>query len=170
MFSVELETSAATKTLDDLASLMADLSPVMEGIGEMLTASTRDRLVQGVSPDGTPFAPRSPATLDAYERSPDGYGPVPLWRSGHMRSETLHASYGPNWIRFGSSAEYSGVVQFGAGQGAFGAIFTKDKRGRDHSHLIPWGDIPARPFIGLSQVDQAGIQDIVVEFLETIGA
>lgn len=61
------------------------------------------------------------------------------------------------------------MMQFGAEQGAFGAIFTTDERGRDHSHLIPWGDIPARPFIGLSLADEASIHDIVAEFLQAIG-
>jgi len=30
---------------------------------------------------------------------------------------------------------------------------------------IPWGDIPARPFLGLSDEDRSGILDIVSEAL-----
>lgn len=82
MFSVELDTSAATKALDDLAVLMADLSPIMQDIGEMLTASTRNRMEQGIAPDGSPFVPRSPATLATYARSSDPYDMVPLGAPG----------------------------------------------------------------------------------------
>ena len=57
-------------------------------------------------------------------------------------------------------------MQFGATAGEFGAHIGKDKLGRDHIHSIPWGNIPARPFIGLSDEDQTNIAAEIAEWLE----
>ena len=47
--------------------------------------------------------------------------------------------------------------QFGAEKGAFGAT----SRGTP----IPWGDIPARPFLGLSADDRDGVRDRILDFI-----
>ncbi|MHB8921670.1 MAG: phage virion morphogenesis protein [Halothiobacillus sp.] len=47
--------------------------------------------------------------------------------------------------------------QFGAAEGAFGETTT--------GHPIPWGDIPARPFIGLSDKDEAEILNIITSYM-----
>ena len=56
-------------------------------------------------------------------------------------------------------------MQFGAAQGQFGAFIGKDKLGRDHFHAIPWGDIPARPFLGLAEEDRTNILATIAEHL-----
>ena len=57
----------------------------------------------------------------------------------------------------GSSLEYAAVQQFGARRGEFG----RTRRGAP----IPWGDIPARPFLGVSRVDRVEILDILAGYL-----
>lgn len=52
---------------------------------------------------------------------------------------------------------YAAVMQGGAAQGAFG----RTSRGGP----IPWGNIPARPFLGLSDSDRAGVLEIIAEYL-----
>ncbi len=160
MYTLEIDDKELTAQLDKLATLLADLSPVMQAIGEALIASTRDRLEEGISPDGTPFAPRSEATLKRYERSHESYFPTPLSRSGHMASETMHTMFGPDFLYVGSSAIQSAVMQFGAERGAFGTM----KNGSP----IPWGNIPARPFIGLSEGDKEMILETLFEEIAAI--
>ena len=62
------------------------------------------------------------------------------------------------------------VMQFGAEQGEFGAFIGKDSKGRDHLHHIPWGDIPARPFLGFSEEDRTSFIAQIEDWLESTAA
>jgi phage gpG-like protein len=53
--------------------------------------------------------------------------------------------------------EYAAVQQFGAVAGALG----RNKRGSP----IPWGNIPARPFLGVSAQDKVEVLEILQEAL-----
>ena len=57
----------------------------------------------------------------------------------------------------GSGRVYAGTHQFGAKRGAFG----RTAKGGP----IPWGDIPARPFLGLSDADANEITALVAGYL-----
>ena len=61
-----------------------------------------------------------------------------------------------NGVVIGSSLIYSGVMQSGAARGAFG----RDRFGRP----IPWGTIPARPWLGISREDGEAITEIADEY------
>jgi len=167
MISFEINVTDADGKLDDLQALLDDLTPVMNDIGQFLVMSTQDRMAEGKSPDGTPFAPRSPVTLAAYERRKQKPGAHPLWLTGTMR-RGIHHAYDRDSVSVGSGAIQAAVMQFGAAQGAFGAWMGKDKLGRDHFHHLPWGTIPARPFLGVSPSDEDGIMGIVTEALEVL--
>lgn len=160
MYTITFDDKAAVQALGRLTDFMSDLSPVMQEISEILIESTRTRMLAGETPEGTPFAPRSPATLAAYARSHDPYDALPLWRSGHLRNASLHASHGPDFLMVASSAKYSAVMQFGAAKGAFGT----NRRGSP----IPWGDIPARPFLGLSDADELMIVDVDGDYIAAL--
>ena len=155
MITLTLKDDGLADLAARLGDLLADLSPVMNDIGQQLARSAKDRIDRGVSPDGTAFAPRSPATLAAYDRKGWRYK-GPLHRSGDMRADIFHG-YGPGHAAVGVNAIQSAVMQFGQKKGASGS----DKRGRP----IPWGDIPARPFLGLSEEDRTAIGAIVEEWL-----
>jgi phage gpG-like protein len=60
-------------------------------------------------------------------------------------------------VEVGSSLEYAAVQQLGARRGQFG----RTRRGAP----IPWGDIPARPYLGISQADSSAILDIISQYL-----
>jgi phage gpG-like protein len=53
---------------------------------------------------------------------------------------------------------YAAVQQFGAAKGAFG----RTSRGAP----IPWGNIPARPFLGISAEDEPLMLEIVAEWFQ----
>ena len=57
----------------------------------------------------------------------------------------------------GSPSIYAGTHQFGAEKGAFGATSRGDP--------IPWGNIPARPFLGLSGDDETEIGNLITDYL-----
>ena len=40
-----------------------------------------------------------------------------------------------------------------------------DKRGRRHFHSIPWGDIPAWPFLGISDEDEDALMAAIEKWI-----
>ena len=79
MITAQINDRAIQKAFDALEASLTDISPALNDIGYFLVASTKERIRQGTSPDGSPFAPRSPATLDRYGKGRDGKGQGPLW-------------------------------------------------------------------------------------------
>ena len=129
-----------------------DLSPLMRDIGEELLNSTRERFRAEVAPDGSPWAPLSPATRRRKRRNADKV----LTESGDLgRYITVRATR--DSVEIGSTRIYAGAHQFGTRRGQYGA----DRAGRP----IPWGDIPARPFLGLSSDDLRRIRERVADYI-----
>ena len=164
MIESEFNDAAVRLALGRLEAALTDMTPVYQRLGEMLVQSTQDRMQRGEQPDGTSFAPRSAVTLARYAKLGLSFG-APLNQSGKMRGQIAFDA-GADYVEVGSNAIQAAVMQFGAAQGEFGASIGKDKLGRDHFHTIPWGDIPARPFIGLSDEDQTNIVAEVEKWLE----
>lgn len=160
MLRIELKDDEISAALARIAAAMTDMTPVMQDIGEALVISTQDRFTESVSPDGTAFAPRSPTTLDAYKARGDVVDFRPLIGPSKALSGTIFPHAGADFVEVGSGREYAAVMQFGAAKGAFG----RTKRGAP----IPWGNIPARPFLGLSEQDRLNIVDVVEEWLEGV--
>lgn len=160
MFTIELKDDEITAALARLSHALGDLTPVMQDIGEFLVESTKRRFESGAAPDGTPWAAKSPTTIEAYERRGDRVDFRPLFGPSGRLSREVNFRAGPDEVEVGSSLIYAAVMQGGATKGAFG---TTSRGG-----AIPWGTIPARPFIGLSDTDQAAVLDIVSEWLEDV--
>jgi phage virion morphogenesis protein len=160
MITIELKDAEVSAILNRLGAAMADLTPVMQEIGEQLVYETGQRFDQGVTPDGGAWAPKSETTIDAYARRGDRVDFRPLFGPSGRLHSTIDYRAGADFVEVGSGAIYAAVMQFGAAKGAFGA----DASGRP----IPWGAIPARPFIGLSETDRANIIATVNEWLARI--
>lgn len=165
MIRLEINDTAVNRALDELSQKLDDMTPLMTGIGEFLTTSTKDRFETGRAPDGTPWAPKSPVTLAAYARRNEPVDNRPLFGPSLALQSQVHSAATRDSVEWGSSMKYAGTMQFGAAQGEFGSFFGMDKNGRSFFTQTPWGDIPARPFVGLSQGDETGILDMVGEYL-----
>lgn len=156
MISIEFNDDAVTAALARLGAGLTDMTQPMNDIGAALVRSSKDRIDAGVTPEGAAFAPRSDVTTRRYDKLGLSYK-GPLHQSGDMAGDIAH-DYGPDYAAVGSNALQAAVMQFGAAQGAFGTT----ARGGS----IPWGDIPARPFLGVSEEDRTAIIEIVDEWLE----
>lgn len=137
---------------------LEDMTPVHQDIGEYMIKATKDRFVVGKGPDGVAWAPKKPATIERYRRMGDGDRPNPLIGPSRRLSTEIVMFADAAGVEVGSNLEYSGTMQGGAAKGAFGS----DSRG----HPIPWGYIPARVWLGISDTDDRNIIDIVDEHLE----
>lgn len=163
MYTLEINSAPVDGALERLAAGLDDTTPAMQEIGEFLANSTKDGFPQGAAPDGTPWAPKSQTTLDRYgARSSNRVDHRPLFGPSGQLSSRIFYEASRHQVRIGSPMIYGAVMQFGAAQGAFGTT----SRGGP----IPWGNIPARPFLGLSASDEAGILEIVEEYLAGLAA
>lgn len=159
MFTLEITDDDLSLALVRPEDGLSDMTPVMQDLGDYLIKSTQDRMLRGEQPDGTPFAPRSPTTLEKYAaRGFRSFGP-PLNLFGYLR-ESIAFQAGPDGVAWGSNENKLAVMQFGAEQGAFGT----NARGAPS----PWGDIPARPYVGLSDEDLRYIVADVEDRLEDL--
>ena len=143
MITLDLKEEALVAGLARLSAGLDDMTPVMDQIGLYLVESTVRRFGEGVDPDGNPWAANSPVTL---ARKSD---PRPLFREGNLSDKIFHEA-GPDQVEVGSNRVQAAMMQFGGTKAAF-------------PHL--WGDIPARPFIGVSPEDETALVEIVEEYL-----
>ncbi len=176
MFSIEINDAEVTIALRRLAEHSDDMTPAMREIGEYLTDSTKRRFAKGISPDGKQWAPNTQTTLDVLlhrrkggtsrRRGEDvGIGgsignKKPLIGESKRLGTEIHYRATSAGVTVGSSLVYSAVQQLGAKKGAFG----KTKRGAS----IPWGNIPARPYLGFSDEDRINIMDIIAEHMDEV--
>ena len=163
---IELKTAEAERVLNELIRRMTDFSEPMQDIGELMVESTRQNFVEGSSPDGVPWAPKSQATLDAYAARKETVSSKPLIGPSRTLSTTVFSQPGTNSVSWGSAMIQAAVMQFGAQAGEFGATIGRDKNGREFMVSTPWGDIPARPFIGVGEDDETAIVATLEEWLE----
>lgn len=158
MITIELKSDAAEAALMRLAAALDDTTPVMDDLGELLTRSTKERFAKGESPEGVKWAPKSQTTLDRYgQRKSNRVDIRPLFGPSGALNSTIFHEVGQGDVLIGSPMIYAAVQQFGAAKGAFG----QTSRGAP----IPWGDIPARPFLGVSAEDEVNIVETVEDYL-----
>ena len=141
---IELDDSGARAALRRLIDLGSDLSPVMKDIGGSLLNSTRKRFADEKDLDGKPWTPLSKATLARKRKRKDGKTKI-LTESGDLGGGISYR-VDRNAVEIGSRLVYASVHQHGAKKGQFG----KTRAGSP----IPWGRIPARRFLGMSDQDR----------------
>ena len=135
-----------------------DLTPAMRSIGESLLTETRDRFRAGTDPSGNPWAPLSAVTTARKRRNRDKI----LIMRGHLLGTLAIGRVDASSVEVGSTRIYAGTMQFGAAKGAFGSGSYKTRTG---SFPIPWGDIPPRPFLGLSSQSESTIARIISDHI-----
>lgn len=152
------------KTLWRMAGAIDDLSPLMDNIGrELVTAAVGRIAVTNVAPDGVPW-------LQSKRALEEG-GPTLHDSEGLVNSINHWAM--PDHVLVGSNKPYAAVMQFGAEQGAFGAVMGRRSTGKgagkqDYFIPLPWGDIPARPYLGISPDSEEEIHSLTKDFFSSI--
>jgi len=171
MIKIDVTTDQIRAALERMVAAYGDLSPLMAEIGETMVQRTQDNISAGVSPDGTPFAPRSQTTLDAYARAEPAKVPAggPLVLTGTMRDQIAYEAASDH-VDWGSNAIQAAVMHFGAEQGEFGAWIGRDKNGQLGFSTLPWGDIPARPFLGIGPDDETAVLEVIEGWLQEVAS
>lgn len=158
MIKVEFKYQAVSDVLAETARRLGDMKPLHESIGEYVVEATKARFKKGIDPDGNAWTPKKQATIDRYKANKDGDRPDPLIGPSRRLSSEIARFASQDGVEIGSALEYSAVMQHGAKKGAFG-------KGPGNV-TYPWGDIPARVWLGLSDEDENRIIDLADIFLE----
>lgn len=153
MIDIKVDNRAVNQALQDLALGAENPRPALLAIGEDLVKSTKQRFADSIAPDGTPWKENSPTTLKRKR------GNKPLIGEGTLRDQISYAA-DAHGVAIFSSMIYAGTQQFGAQRGQYG----RNKRNAP----IPWGDIPARPFLGISPADEKTITHTISEYLRSL--
>ena len=150
--TITIDDRAVRAALERLAQRAGHLAPALAEIGEVLVQSTQDRFASESGPDGQRWAENRPSTL-ARKRNRH------ILTEGGYLGDLIHYQLldGGRGLAVGSDREYAAVQQFGQPKGASGT----NRRGAP----IPWGDIPPRPFLGLSGEDRDRVLEILADYL-----
>ncbi len=150
MIEVEFNDSDVMEALAKLSRSLTNLSPLWTTMGDSLIASTERRFDHTEGPDGSKWVPRSATTLERYKKKGTSFGPI-LHLTRELR-DNFNYHYDANSMTLGSNVLHAAVMQFGAEKQSLGP-------------RSPWGNIPARPFIGISVSDREDIFKIINEWL-----
>lgn len=137
--TIDIDDRAVLDALQGLQRAAEDLTPAFREIGEYLTEATRTRIEHGgPAPDGTPWAP-----LDKkYQRRKKKNKDKILILDGYLLG-SIHPEPSATQVTVGTNREYAAAQQFGR----------------------PEINLPARPFLGLSDDDRREVLDILQEHL-----
>ena len=188
-FTITVEDEQVLAALQRLRARSDNFGPVFKAIGEDLVKSTKKRFASATAPDGTPWEPNTEVTLMEYLRIRSGIfakytnlktrkeglvrvgdkkgyyrkdgrlakkGIDAMMRKRPLAGETgalatqIHYQVIGNTLEIGSSMGYAAMQQFGGRRAEFPNL---------------WGDIPARPILGLSAADKNGIDQTIADYL-----
>ena len=154
--------------LNGVERRMVDNSPAMKSIGQLLRTSTIRNFEAGGRP--TAWAPLQPSTLKRRK------GNKILRRQGFAGGLMGSISARPvkNSVLVGTNKKYAPVHQFGAKRGSFGVFVVqvrahqrggKSVRAHQRRMKLPWGDIPARPFLLVQDRDWERIKRTLSQYV-----
>lgn len=167
---VEVDDRQVRAMLDHLGKLGTNTKPLLQEIGEGLTETTKQRFDTSRAPDGSRWAANTQTTLERFlgkfrssfsaktgklskQGAERASGKKPLVGETGALKTTINYQVGAGFVDIGSPMIYARVQQFGAAARSFSG-------GR-----APWGDIPARPFLGISADDSTWLQERLSEAL-----
>lgn len=134
----QIKDEAVEQALRELNRRARDMRPAFQAIGDRLDLSHRERFDKQVSPQGVPWVPLSPEYKAKKKRRKDEI----LVLNAFLR-DTLRSQPARDHLRFGTDRPYGAAHHFGYGPGG----------------------IPARPWLGTSDADEAAAQRILLTYL-----
>lgn len=176
-FTITVDNAQVSARLERLAT--SGTQDLMPQIGEYLQRSTEKRFKTQTAPDGTPWRALQPN----YAKRKKYHKDKILTLRGYLRRSIRYQVTDPSTVEVGTNVEYAAIHQLGgsitqnaqsrlqryrsvAGRVLFAA--NKHKRGVTQRWVTRGAyqvNIEARPFLGLSTDDEAGIRSIILDWL-----
>lgn len=142
MIRIEYRTEETDQLLEELRRRMSDLRPVMEAVGQVVQSGTQQRFVDQAAPDGTPWTPLRPATLARRRRGRTTTGSIQILRDTGRLMNSISYQASSSQVSVFTNVLYASTHQLGRGR------------------------IPARPFFGYTDSDQAAIIEILNGYIQ----
>lgn len=142
---IEVDDAQIRRMLQRLIDAGTNPRPALLEIGEDLVDSTKKRFESQSGPDGMRWARNKPSTIKRKGRD------QPLTGGGTLMDQINYQLSGNDTLEVGSPTIYAAMQQFGGARTQFPNL---------------WGDIPARPFIGISDEDEDNIVNIFNKHLQ----
>ena len=152
MTTITLDATQVTHALNQLSRRVINMHPAMESIGKEIAGLVDLSFIDTHDPYGNPWAALSPVTIAKRRNSSS----KPLNDTGVLK-ESITSNASPHEVTIGTTELYGKTHQFGANQG-------------EYAPHVPWGDVPARPFLptdGLPALWQQDILDVIRHHLES---
>ncbi len=138
---IKYDNSEVLDALNRLGRAGRDLTPAMRDVAQALESAVEDSFESEQSPAGDPWADLSPHTK--IRRAKNKRWPGQILQADGRLAGSITSRYDSSSAEAGTNLAYASTHQSGAKRGEFGST----KRG----HPVPFGDIPARPFLGRSE-------------------
>lgn len=146
MIEISVDDRELQAALRNLQQVTGNLRPALQKIGDKLKESTQQRFASQTAPDGSAWMGNAESTIERKGRN------QPLTEHGTLGDTIDYQLLGNDGVQIGSPIEdYAAMMQFGGTHAEFPAL---------------WGDIPARPFLGISTDDRNTVLDILTRHLE----
>ncbi len=167
-FSVEIDDTQARESIRALIDRMDNTAPFLDAVGAHLVNSTTERFGGNTAPDGTSWAGLAPSTIQQRIKRGLSSSQI-LLAGGELRGSIIYQRegdtirIGPNSV--GNQNAYAAIHQFG------GAINRPAREGklfdRINAKVRAYTiNLPARPFLGLSDADEAAIGELAQDWLD----
>lgn len=184
-FSIEAKDREVQRLLRKVQERVKDMRPVFNVIGEIVHGSIQENFEHGGRP--AEWKPLSPVTIAQRKRERKWPGRI-LVRMGAAGGLFGSISHKPFKDRTELSARkvYAATHHFGARKAQFGTVTAQIRehvrritkafgkpieptlvtvRAHTREMQIPWGDIPARPFMVVQDEDWEEIKGTLLDFL-----
>lgn len=186
-FTLRVDDAEVQGALDRLAARVTDLTPALRAIGSVLESGTMRRFETETAPDGQRWLPSQRAQRE---------GGQTLTDTARLR-HSITSQVSGSEVEVGTNVVYAAIHQMGGdirhpgrAQTVQYSVLTKAKgklrpgmwrfrRARDagkkgvQSRQVEIGArvvrIPARPYLGLSAADQAGVLEAIRDHLDLLG-
>ncbi|MGZ8172824.1 MULTISPECIES: phage virion morphogenesis protein [Methylobacter] len=136
MITIDVDDREILAALRQLQQSTGNLRPALLKIGDDLKKSTKQRFSSKTGPDGQAWLGNADSTI---ERKGHDF---PLTDGGTLDNTIDYQLFGNDSVDIGSPMEYAAMMQFGGTKAEFPNL---------------WGDVPGRPFLGISEDDKVQI-------------
>lgn len=168
MIDLEIDDRDFLRVINNIATLGVNASPLMGALSEDMEQSVMDNFDAQGRPQ---WMGLKPGTIAARTKRGHWPGKI-LTETGRLRA-SIQADSGMTWARVGTNEPYARIHQLG-GKTRPHVIRAKNKKALSFGGRVvksvnhPGSDIPARPFLQLTEGDRAGMLRTVSAFLRKL--
>ena len=184
MIEIKVKDSELEKFLREISKRCEDLLPVMKGVAGLMHEAVEENFEQ----QGRPTKWRGLSQVTIRFRKRRGYWPGKILQMRGELAASITEDATKNKAVVGTNKAYAAVHQFGAKKGSFGEFTIKIRehmrrithafgkplkkprsvKVREHTRRVrlPWGDIPARPYLVITDEDIEIIKESIADFIQ----